>query len=333
MILLSTTDKSFNFSILISFFRLDLSHNALTELNRNAFPRFLPWNLKIVGIDSNKFNCTYLAKLFETITPQYFNKISNHFNCNYVNEEEIIQKSPKETTTIRPLNVTTVSTTEFAASTVTTATKQSKETITESSNELKTQTSKAIIRTTETAAKKPKLITKLELAQQPKSVQKNEESRKNETTLKNEHTRKASENFSTITEKIEKVESNYLGRNESENPPNVHESLTVKLDSIEKHLLKNVETSNGHENHIKQSMEEHQIRVHNELISIKTQFFAITCLMAIGFSIIVITATWMVIHSRFARNSVATQVTYKRDAIDLCNAVENNNYEVLKFDK
>ncbi|XP_055306810.1 uncharacterized protein LOC129571065 [Sitodiplosis mosellana] len=100
-----TEIKPGTFSSLSKLTRLDLSYNQLKTLDLNTLPLDLR-NLKIAGIDSNKFNCSYLEKLFESITPQHLVAISNRIghNCTSANNEEMIRNDSSETTTARSEN-------------------------------------------------------------------------------------------------------------------------------------------------------------------------------------------------------------------------------------
>lgn len=63
---------------------LSIGHNQLQELVGFNSARIL--NLKISGIDSNHFNCSYLDTLFKLITWKHLSEISNRINCNSNNE-------------------------------------------------------------------------------------------------------------------------------------------------------------------------------------------------------------------------------------------------------
>lgn len=66
---------------------LSIENNQLHELNGFTAER-IP-HAKIVGIDSNPFNCSYLRAFFQLITPKHLGTISNQINCSVA--DEVIQ--------------------------------------------------------------------------------------------------------------------------------------------------------------------------------------------------------------------------------------------------
>lgn len=58
---------------------VDIANNRLRELN--GFTKESVPNVKIVGIDQNLFNCSYLEELFQSITWKHLDSISKRINC------------------------------------------------------------------------------------------------------------------------------------------------------------------------------------------------------------------------------------------------------------
>ncbi|XP_055309418.1 leucine-rich repeat-containing protein 70-like [Sitodiplosis mosellana] len=100
-----TQIKPGTFSSLSKLMRLDLSYNQLKTLDLNTLPSELR-KLKIAGIDSNKFNCSYLEELIKLITPQHLDAISNRVNCSTGNEEELVQNKSNKSTTVTSIEAT-----------------------------------------------------------------------------------------------------------------------------------------------------------------------------------------------------------------------------------
>lgn len=227
--------KPGTFSSLTNLKRLDLSHNDLRTLELNTLPTDVK-NMKIAGIESNKFNCSYVEKLIELFTPQNLDGISKRNNCSAY-DDETVQVDANETT---PIAIPLVP-------------NHFNETITQSSN------------------RGAKLQNKTN------------------------------------------VELNHQNLTSNENYLNLHDHLTAvhtKLTSIEKYFSKNIESSNKHNDYL----------------------FAITCLMAAGFVFIAIAVVWKMVKSRFYKVFNATQVIYRREEVNLPNAMDNNYY-VIKIDQ
>lgn len=100
-----TEIESGTFSSLTNLQTLDLSFNMLSTLNINILPvqpnsmrllsfaknqvveligftKFNISKMKLIGIDSNEFNCSYLHKFFESITWRQLDSISERIMCN-----------------------------------------------------------------------------------------------------------------------------------------------------------------------------------------------------------------------------------------------------------
>lgn len=99
------------FATLQNLEKLDISENQLQTLDINILP-MLPNQLKlisiaknqlrelhgfsstripltkIIGIDSNRFNCTYFERIFESITWKHLEAISKRINCSTVDEKD-----------------------------------------------------------------------------------------------------------------------------------------------------------------------------------------------------------------------------------------------------
>lgn len=117
------------FATLVNMHILDLSFNALKVLNAVALPtqanqlelmvignnqlhelidftsERIP-NTKIIGIDSNLFNCTYLDVLFQSITWKHLDSILKRIECNSANETADLSEN---STLVWTLETTTTS--------------------------------------------------------------------------------------------------------------------------------------------------------------------------------------------------------------------------------
>ncbi|XP_055301670.1 uncharacterized protein LOC129568128 [Sitodiplosis mosellana] len=88
---------------------LVIGHNQLRELN--GFTSYLIPNTKIVGIDTNQFNCSYLKRtLFPSITWKHLDSIANRINCS---SSAVVESTTTDattfTTTVRSMATTTKS--------------------------------------------------------------------------------------------------------------------------------------------------------------------------------------------------------------------------------
>ncbi|XP_055301909.1 leucine-rich repeat-containing protein 15-like [Sitodiplosis mosellana] len=117
------------FSSLTKLQTLNLAFNRLKTLNANSLPthlnqmkslsfennqlqEFIGFNsahigkMKIIGIDSNRFNCSYLHTLLQLISWKNLDTISNRINCSNV-ESTTTEANELSTTTIRPTTIST----------------------------------------------------------------------------------------------------------------------------------------------------------------------------------------------------------------------------------
>ncbi|XP_055307992.1 chaoptin-like [Sitodiplosis mosellana] len=286
---------------------LSIVKNQLRELNGFTASN-INENLKIAGIDSNNFNCSYFQKLFETITPLHFDTIKNRIHCNSDNEETVQDNSRESTTTpskeviLNPTETTTVPSVETTA------------------NQFEATAAPSFIQTVEIAT----------TSENAELNQKHVESTKIEITTTGEvirlHDPEAAENTQAKMKEAEALEFNFTKLTESEKLRNSIDNNLTALHN-DKYLSKYVENNTNRE---------HQITVnkmHHSLISLEKYLFVMTCLMALGFTLIVMAVAWKIFHSRFIKQTEATQVIYRRDEVIIPNGVVNNNYEVIKFDK
>ncbi|XP_055301910.1 leucine-rich repeat transmembrane neuronal protein 4-like [Sitodiplosis mosellana] len=79
---------------------LSIRNNQLQELNGFNSTRIV--NMKIVGIDSNRFNCSYLKTLIQSINRTHLDVVSNRNECSPGNG--LPTNSGNELTTLNPLN-------------------------------------------------------------------------------------------------------------------------------------------------------------------------------------------------------------------------------------
>lgn len=101
------------FSTLKKLKNLDLSQNELKTLDLNTLPPNYH-QLKIKGIDSNKFNCSYINELVQLFRPQHLGAVSHRINCSAVPTKNAELPSIESTTNhngktsnTRPLKIET----------------------------------------------------------------------------------------------------------------------------------------------------------------------------------------------------------------------------------
>lgn len=71
---------------------LSIGNNQLRELNGFTSARIA--DMKIAGIDKNRFNCSYFEKTFRSITWKHLESISNRINCSTIIEVDEIDEKP-----------------------------------------------------------------------------------------------------------------------------------------------------------------------------------------------------------------------------------------------
>lgn len=279
------------FSSLDYLEKLDLSYNQLKTLDRNILPTNLHRHFKIIGIDSNKFNCTYLDKLIATITPQYLDVFLTDIKCD-LNIEEAI-----ETTTFKSIEKIPITTAKAAVLSVETTAR----TYFEKSKEQTTVMRPVEIETTTQKTGLNDQITK-----------KNE---KFETTPKNEITRTTDNSIdSTLNTTIKNV-TKLPGTSTDAGTREMERGVAMKLNR-----LKHIEN----ENHI--NFHDHSIAMHNKLYSLEKYLITILCVIIIGFSIIALSFAWIIFRTRCFKKFETANVFYRQSEPDLSYAVENNQY-------
>lgn len=285
---------------------LSIADNQLRELN--GFTASNIANLTIAGIDSNKFNCSYYAKLFEIITPHHLDTISKRFNCSSDNEEETVQDNLESTTfnLIESMSSSTVSSLEIIDPYIHTSMK----TITNHFDETRT----------------PSLTWKTENASETtkdKSTQTNETNGKIETTSKAEMLQKTNHIFYSMTEKVTALHGSTTDA-----------GTTGKIQSETERIV-NLELSHRKltENETNLYVHNHLIAMHNKLESNEKYFFVLVCLFITGFSIIGFALIWIILRTQYFKKFETANIFYRQSKSDLDNAVENNQYEVIGFNK
>lgn len=138
----------------------------------------------------------------------------------------------------------------------------------------------------------------------------------------------------SVNATIEKVFKN-LTLNDAKN---VSETTTIRTEKEEVIGDANQFKRTEHENQQNIHIHRHLIAMHDKLDAlekyskdVENHLFMMTCLISIGFGIIVMVAAWMMIN-RFSRNVDSAQVIYRRND-NAVNAVENSLYDVVQFNK
>lgn len=73
---------------------LSIANNRLRELNGFSSARIS--DTKIIGIDSNQFNCSYFERLFQSITWKHLQSISKRINCSTtIDVDESMEPNPQ----------------------------------------------------------------------------------------------------------------------------------------------------------------------------------------------------------------------------------------------
>lgn len=199
------------FSSLRFLEKLDLSYNQLKTLDRNTLPTDLHRHFKIIGIDSNKFNCTYLHKLIATITPQYLDVFLTDIKCDWNIEEAV------ETTTFKSIKAIPITNEKAIVLPV-----------------------KTTIIYFEKSKEETTVLRPVEIKKTTQKTELNDE--KFETTPKNEITRTTDNSFiSTLNTTIENI-TKLLSSTTDAGTTEIESGVTMKLNR-----LKHTENENHHD--------------------------------------------------------------------------------------
>lgn len=268
--------------------RLSLENNQLNEIN-GFTSSFIP-NAKIIGIDSNKFNCSYLHKLFKLITWKHLDSISTQIECNTKHDEIDL-----ETTTIK-------GGVDFLMENGT--------------NSFGTITSKTLATTA--------MVENGTMSQYSEINPK--VSQNIETTLTNEPTDQTGESVKSTRGKMTTAD-NILEL--SELIPTFEKTTKIQTQTgkAEKFELNQQKLSEAeHQLHLHNNL----IKVHNKLDLIEKYSYLNVFIMVIGFGIVALSFAWIAFHTQWFKKFKTANVFYRKSESDLSNVVENNQYEYIE---
>lgn len=276
-----------------------IANNQLRELNGFTSTR-IP-NTKIVGIDSNQFNCSFLKTYLQSITPNNLDLMLHPLNCSSFNEaigethrdeKSLRRQESSAGTSTDGNNLSTKRVREEQFSSSYSEESTTTEMYFDSSTTIVTENIKQDVIPTKVGRIFPQ---------------------KDERIL-----------ISSTTKQIDRVST-------------PKEAIEYEAAKNSEHTMKIEENNLLHLN-INNSRIEHNVaihKLHGDIDSMKNCLFVMMCLMATVFGILVLMAmaTWKFLRSKSIGAFGDAQVFYKRDEVDLPNAVENNTYEVIKFNK